>query len=130
MHLCLPSKRPESHRIELRSRPPRGIPPVWQNELEFLNENNDCRLAEVGHAPQMSCAKGVPAFVPGPSRCGMKVGRQFAARAAAMSACLAVVPWPPAMTEPVMPCLRTASPTDTVAAERSISPRGEIKSVT
>ena len=46
-----------------------------------------------------------------------------------MSACLAVVPWPPAMTEPVMPCLRSTAPTDTVASDLSIAPRGEIRSV-
>jgi hypothetical protein len=55
---------------------------------------------------------------------------QFAASAGAMSASFAVVPWPPATVAPVMLCLRSASPTATVAGLRPIGPRGEMRSVT
>ena len=40
-----------------------------------------------------------------------------------MSACLAVVPWPPAMVEPVMPALRSASPTATVPRAADLAAR-------
>ncbi len=58
------------------------------------------------------------------------VASQFAASAAVISACLAVVPWPPTIVAPVMPSLRITSPTATVAGDRLIGPRGEIRSVT
>jgi hypothetical protein len=55
---------------------------------------------------------------------------QFGASAATMSACFAVVPWPPTIVASVMLSLRSTSPTETVPGVRPIGPRGEIRSVT
>src|SRR6266850_177998 len=54
----------------------------------------------------------------------------LAARAGPMSDCLATVPWPPAIVAPVMPYFLRISPTAAVPSERSIGPRGEMRSVT
>src|SRR5207302_1953095 len=54
----------------------------------------------------------------------------FAARAGPMSDCLATVPWPPAIVAPVMPYFLRISPTAAVPSDRSIGPRGEMRSVT
>src|SRR5262249_43524679 len=55
---------------------------------------------------------------------------QFAARARAMSDCLAVVPWPQAIRVLVIPYFLSISPTAAVPSVRSIGPRAEMRSVT
>jgi hypothetical protein len=54
-----------------------------------------------------------------------RIGRFSAGDSSTMSACLAVVPWPPAMSALVMLCFLKASPTTKVCGLQLIGPRRE-----